>query len=80
MEVRALAALAQLDDEWATAAEPGAALRPIESWELHESEGQASDAWRQRTFIWRPSGATWTAISFCPLLASLPPLVAKTLA
>ncbi len=80
MEARALAALAKLDDEWANAAEPGAALRPIESWELHESEGQASSVWRQRTFIWRPSGAAWTAISFCPLHASLPPLVANALA
>ena len=72
MQARALSALTKLDAEWADAAEPGAALRPIESWELHESE---EGPWRQRTFIWRPDGAVWTAISFCPLHETLPPLV-----
>ena len=76
MEARALQALAKLDAEWLTAAEPGAALRPIESWELHESD---EPEWSQRSFIWRPSGAAWTAISFCPLHASVPPLVARAL-
>lgn len=79
MEARALATLSKLDDEWASAAEPGAAIRPIESWELHEAEEETSNAWRYRTFIWRPSGATWTAISFCSLHASTPSLVAERL-
>ena len=38
MEARALAALSKLDNEWANPAELGAAIRPIESWELHETK------------------------------------------
>ena len=63
MKARGLEALAKLNAEWSNAAEPGATLRPIESWELQSDE----PAWKQRTFIWRPSGAAWTAIGFCPL-------------
>ena len=75
MEARAVAALEKLEAEWASAAEPGAAVRPVESWELHEED--VGSKWR--SFIWRPAGSAWTAVGFCPLPEGVPPLVADHL-
>ena len=68
---------------WATTAEPGATVRPIESWESSSpalaagADGQRAP--RHRVFTWRPMGAEWTAVSLWPLPEQHPPAVLTAL-